>query len=252
VHRQNSPTPRACYEERAQRAPSSRRRRSIAAPRSAGFPSGRRSPLGFVADGRTRGLARTGRTAGRRSATTRAAGRRPAAGTSPPKLQPAISRSAISRWRSLRGLRRAHGPRRAAPPFPTRHLGRAPATWAPGALRRARPRVCRGPRPRRGGGDGDEARRPPPALARGVEEGLQASKCRRLPALEKQRHDGDEDTGTIAESVGLRLRFEHGLIESGDRRARRLLADHRPRRRPGRGRCARRHPSAPESETRNA
>jgi hypothetical protein len=27
-------------------------------------------------------------------------------------------------------------------------------------------------------------------------------KCRRLPALEEQRHDGDEDTGTIADTVG--------------------------------------------------
>lgn len=68
-------------------------------------------------------------------------------------------------------------------------------------------------------------------------------KCRRLPALEEQRHDGDEDTGTIADTVGhddcdyertearatiarlasilsdrdrevLGLRFEHGVIQS--------------------------------------
>jgi DNA-binding transcriptional regulator LsrR (DeoR family) len=33
-------------------------------------------------------------------------------------------------------------------------------------------------------------------------------------ARARVRHDGDEDTGTIVETVGLRLRFEHGLIQS--------------------------------------
>jgi hypothetical protein len=36
----------------------------------------------------------------------------------------------------------------------------------------------------------------------GSKRGCKPRKCRRLPALEEQRHDGDEDTGTSADTVG--------------------------------------------------